>query len=59
MLTALSAAAASAVSRVLYAMLTERMLSIVIMKILKNLAEKTTNSLDDEIVAELEKILGV
>lgn len=59
MLTALTAAAASALSRVLYAMLTERMLSLVILKVLKNLAEKTTNTLDDEIVAELERSLGV
>lgn len=38
-------------------LLTEKFLTAVFMHIAKHLAAKTTNTLDDEIVAELEKAL--
>lgn len=55
----LTKAVVAALSRVFYAFMTERMLSMVIIEVLKKLSEKTTNTLDDEIVMKLEMNLNV
>ncbi|MCD8553031.1 hypothetical protein [Seleniivibrio sp.] len=49
----------AALSRVFYAFMTEKMISMVIIEVLKKLSEKTTNTLDDEIVMKLEANLNV
>ncbi|WP_303850331.1 hypothetical protein [Seleniivibrio woodruffii] len=55
----LTKAVVAALSRVFYAFMTERMLSMVIIEVLKKLSDKTTNTLDDEIVMKLEMNLNV
>ncbi len=55
----LTKAVVASLSRVFYAFMTEKMLSMVIIEVLKKLSEKTTNTLDDEIVMKLEMNLNV
>ncbi|MGE4265892.1 MAG: hypothetical protein AB7F25_00520 [Deferribacterales bacterium] len=55
----LTKAVVAALSRVFYAFMTEKMISMVIIEVLKKLSEKTTNTLDDEIVMKLEANLNV
>lgn len=55
----LTKAVVAALSRVFYAFMTEKMISMVIIEVLKKLSERTTNTLDDEIVSKLEMNLNV
>ena len=55
----LTKAVVAALSRVFYVFMTEKMISMVIIEVLKKLSEKTTNTLDDEIVMKLEANLNV
>jgi hypothetical protein len=55
----LTKAIVAALSRVFYAFMTEKMLSMVIIEVLKKLSAKTTNTLDDEIVMKLEMNLNM
>lgn len=54
----ISKAVAAGLTQVLTAFLTQKVLTKVIIGTLKILAAKTTNTLDDELVLEVEKALG-
>ncbi|MGE4268239.1 MAG: hypothetical protein AB7F25_12450 [Deferribacterales bacterium] len=53
-----SKAIIAGLTKVLSAFLAEKVLTKVIIGILKILATRTTNTLDDELVVEVEKALG-
>jgi len=55
----LTKAIVAALSRVFYAFMTEKMISMVIIEVLKKMSAKTTNTLDDEIVMKLEMNLNM
>lgn len=55
----LTKATVAALSRVFYAFMTEKMISMVVIEVLKKLSAKTTNTLDDEIVMKLEMNLNM
>ncbi len=49
----------AATGNILYAFFTERMVSRIILEVLKTLAAKTSNRLDDEIIGQLEKSMNL
>ncbi|MGE4319267.1 MAG: hypothetical protein AB7E96_10255 [Deferribacterales bacterium] len=59
MIPILSTAFVSAFSKIFYAFFTEKIISNIILSILRMLAKKTTNTLDDEIVEQVAKNLKV
>lgn len=58
MITLLKKAAIKSLSSILLTMVTEEVMKRVVIEVLKGIAKKTENKIDDRIVEELEKQLG-